>query len=158
MEGIQINFMRAVSFNGEHIKGFTIVELLIVIVVIGVLAGISIVAYTGVQGRAQDTALQSDANTIKKALELFFIDNNSYPICGGGSGHSCTLASIKPQLVPTYVNDLPDNSTYPNQYVATTADTHGNRWSVRMFKKSSSTYCQIGINYYTTWWSSSPAC
>lgn len=47
--------------------GFTIVELLIVIVVIGVLAAIVIVAYNGIQNRANDTAIQSDfANAAKK--------------------------------------------------------------------------------------------
>ena len=40
--------------------GFTIVELLIVIVVIGILAAITIVAYNGVQNKANDTAVQAD--------------------------------------------------------------------------------------------------
>jgi len=41
-------------------KGFTIVELLIVIVVIGILAGITIISYNGVTNRANDVAVQSD--------------------------------------------------------------------------------------------------
>ena len=49
-------------------RGFTIVELLIVIVVIAILAAISIVAYTGVQARARDSKRSSDLTQIKKAL------------------------------------------------------------------------------------------
>lgn len=143
--------------NKKH-YGFTIVELLIVIVVIAILAAISIVAYTGIQNRANDAALQSDANAIKKSLELYYVDNGSYPICSGGSGHSCTWASIKPQLVPEYVSETPEGATEPYQYVATNTSAHGDRWSVRMYKKTTSTHCQIGVRYYTTWWSSSPAC
>lgn len=40
--------------------GFTIVELLIVIVVIGILAGISVVAYNGVSSNARKAAMQSE--------------------------------------------------------------------------------------------------
>ena len=46
-------------------RGFTIVELLIVIVVIGVLAAITIVAYNGIQSRARDSARVSDINAIR---------------------------------------------------------------------------------------------
>jgi prepilin-type N-terminal cleavage/methylation domain-containing protein len=59
--------------------GFTIVELLIVIVVIAILAAITIIAYNGIQKRAQLSQYQSDAITIVKKAELFFADNAVYP-------------------------------------------------------------------------------
>ena len=63
----------------KHQSGFTIVELLIVIVVIAMLAAISVVAYTGIQGRARDTQRIQDMNTIVKALEAYKIANGHYP-------------------------------------------------------------------------------
>lgn len=58
--------------------GFTIVELLIVIVVIGILASITIVAYNGIQNRARDTQNQSEAASIAKVAELMGADS-AYP-------------------------------------------------------------------------------
>lgn len=74
-EGVTLFSM---SFMPKKQKGFTIVELLIVIVVITILATISIVAYSGVQQRARDNIRRSDINAIAKALELLYIDNNKY--------------------------------------------------------------------------------
>lgn len=63
------------------VRGFTIVELLIVIVVIGILAAIVIVAYNGIQNRALDTSVTSDLVNFHKKMELFkTTDSNSiYP-------------------------------------------------------------------------------
>ena len=60
-------------------RGFTIVELLIVIVVIAILASISVVAYVGIQQRARDTQRLSDLRSIAQALELYKVDNGHYP-------------------------------------------------------------------------------
>ena len=49
-------------------SGFTIVELLIVIVVIAILAAITIVAYTGIQERAKISALQSELSSVRKRI------------------------------------------------------------------------------------------
>jgi prepilin-type N-terminal cleavage/methylation domain-containing protein len=59
--------------------GFTIVELLIVIVVIGILAAITIVAYNGIQSRARDSIRYADAKAIVKALEIYKADKGYYP-------------------------------------------------------------------------------
>ncbi len=60
-------------------SGFTIVELLIVIVVIAVLAAISIAAYTNISNRANDAAVQSDLKGLATKLELYRVDNAGYP-------------------------------------------------------------------------------
>lgn len=60
--------------------GFTIVELLIVIVVIAILAAISIVAYNGIQNRAKNSQLASVVDTYVKAIEMYHAVEGSYPI------------------------------------------------------------------------------
>lgn len=60
-------------------QGFTIVELLIVIVVIAILAAISIVSYTGIQNRAYNTTAANDAATFAKKMELIKVDLGRYP-------------------------------------------------------------------------------
>ena len=65
--------------------GFTIVELLVVIVVIGVLAAITVVSYTGISNRAIVASLQSDLSNASKQFKLYTVDFGSYPT-GSGSG------------------------------------------------------------------------
>jgi prepilin-type N-terminal cleavage/methylation domain-containing protein len=60
-------------------SGFTIVELLIVIVIIGILAAITIVAYNGIQDRAQFAKAQSDVGMVNKKIALFNVDTGTYP-------------------------------------------------------------------------------
>lgn len=61
-------------------KGFTVVELLIVIVVIGILATLSIIAYSGVQNQARASTLQSDLEQAAKKLEQYKFNNaETYP-------------------------------------------------------------------------------
>lgn len=97
-------------------QGFTIVELLIVVVVIAILAAITIVSYNGITARANTSAAQSlAANVIKKA-ELYAADesNSGYPLTGSALTNSSN--SSKPYYMPsTSVNftsgvAVPDNT------------------------------------------------
>lgn len=60
-------------------KGFTIVELLIVIIVIGILAGIVVVTYQGVQNKARTTSAQQSAKQILDKAEVYNATMASYP-------------------------------------------------------------------------------
>lgn len=60
-------------------RGFTIVELLIVVVVIGILASIVVVAYNGVTKQAGDAAVRNDLSQVAKKLEIYKAQNGRYP-------------------------------------------------------------------------------
>lgn len=59
---------------------FTIVELLVVIVVIGILAAITIVAYTGITQRATAAGLIFDLDNASKQLKLYQVEHNAFPV------------------------------------------------------------------------------
>lgn len=60
-------------------RGFTIVELLIVIVIIAILAAITIVAYTGIQNRAKTTSNQATASQVSKKVQSYYTVASKYP-------------------------------------------------------------------------------
>lgn len=69
--------------------GFTIVELLIVIVVIGILAAITIVAYTGMQDRARATQMANGIAQYTRALASHVAISGSYPTSAYGGAIAC---------------------------------------------------------------------
>lgn len=92
-------------------KGFTIVELLIVIVVIAILASISVVAYNGIQQRARDSQRFSDFSLMQKALTMYYADNGAYPKCGTSTGSrgGCAWSDVASKLVPKCISKLPND-------------------------------------------------
>ena len=76
-------------------KGFTIVELLIVIVVIAILAAITVVAYTGIQNRAQNTQTVSATTTYLKAMMQYKAENGIYPDTYNSGYHITCLGGVE---------------------------------------------------------------
>lgn len=66
-------------------SGFTIVELLIVVVVIAILAAISLVAYSNIQNRANDSKTKAAVTQLEKAIRLYAVDNGPIIVAGYSS-------------------------------------------------------------------------
>ncbi len=60
-------------------KGFTLVELLIVIIIIGILATLVIVTFSGVQAKARDSKRQTDIGALDSHIEAYYAQNGWYP-------------------------------------------------------------------------------
>lgn len=105
-------------------QGFTIVELLIVIVVIAILAAISIVAYNGIQQRANNTKTITAANQVVKAISGYIAANGTYPSTGiycivPSDNTACTVGNSTNRTIDTtLMNNLQTISTLPSSSVA----------------------------------------
>jgi type II secretory pathway pseudopilin PulG len=90
--------------KNKHTQGFTIVELLIIVVVIAILATLVLVGFSGMQAKARDAERKSDIKSVAKFLETYYIDNGAYPpFVNAGAGMS--IASWRSSAFPNLSND-----------------------------------------------------
>ncbi len=151
--------MQKVGKNSQ--KGFTIVELLIVIVIIGILAALVIIGYNGILSRARDADRTSDLKTLKTAIEQYGVDYGYYPAAGTDNiGYSAD--ALLGLLVPNYIKAIPRDPQYPESgkvysYVRGTATS--NSYAVYIQGYEAKTPCKSGTNINTGWWGSGvPQC
>jgi general secretion pathway protein G len=87
--------------HGE--RGFTLIELMIVVAIIAILAGILIPNFVNARSQAQTAACESNLRAIATSLELYYADNQVYPTASG--------AAVQPSLLTAngvaYLNNTP---------------------------------------------------
>lgn len=106
-------------FRGYNLKsesGVTLLELLVVIAIIGVLAGgiIMVINPSGQIGKANDARRKSDLNQIQKSLEIYYQDNNAYPI---NTGSYQITGGLWGAAWPGYMAKVPSDQTTGRRYV-----------------------------------------
>lgn len=112
-------------------KAFTLIELLIVIAIIGILAGFILTNLSGARERARDARRKADLDAISKGLRMYYNDTQSFPASDGGyqiTGNPWggTLESDDGSTI--YINYLPYDpestatSTIGYQYYSTNTD------------------------------------
>jgi len=134
-------------------KGFTLVELLVAIGIIGILSSIAVVSVSNVRAKARDAKRIADVKQVQTALESFFNDQNAYPataraklgdtpaavLCGHKGQGNAVVYDF--QAAPnggtcdtvTYLNPVPKNPT-PNgkdyAYAAVGGDSYTLKFSL----------------------------
>ncbi|MDP2860654.1 MAG: type II secretion system protein [bacterium] len=81
-------------------KGFTLVELMIVITVIAILSTIAVVSFTRVQKQARDTKRKSDIRALATALQAYYTERNQYIVQVAETDVSTALTALKPTYIP----------------------------------------------------------
>lgn len=125
-EQLKLDWARIVRRHHAYIasnrRGFTVVELLIVIVVIGILAAIALVAYNGVTGKAREASLKSDLKNNSTQLEIDLQRSGSYPGSAGaandGQGLKTSSGNSMAYAIKPYGYCLAaSNSALPTSFV-----------------------------------------
>jgi len=93
-------------------KGFTLLELLVVIVVIGILALLVIPNLTSAPKKARDTDRKTDLGAIQKGLEEYFLSNSAYPAA------LTTLTTLTPPILKTLPTDMLNTGVYVYTYTS----------------------------------------
>lgn len=85
-------------------RGFTIVELVVVIIVVGIIAAITMVIYNNVQVDSRDTKRANDMALVGSYLETYFEKNGSYPAgCGGSTCEETAWYGFQaPDIISAY--------------------------------------------------------
>lgn len=99
-------------------KGFTLVELLVVISIISILVGMMGVAFNTQRAAARDTKRVAEVDALRKALEFFYTDNERYPSSGGGHWICMEESASFISDMENYLSMIPSDPLYPTEYEA----------------------------------------
>src|SRR5262245_20002147 len=92
-------------------SGFTLVELLVVVAVIGVLMAIAVTSFQDALDRSKQRTTMSDMRTISKAIEIYKADTGHYPASGQ------TMAQLVLLLIPYQTSVLPSIDAWKHTYI-----------------------------------------
>lgn len=125
-------------------RGFSLIELLTVIALIGILAGIITVNVSSGRAKARDAKRQADVSAVSAALEMYYAKNKIYPTTAGGWTWN-TLSVLEP-----YISNIPNDPQNPQSNEAVFGKGYvycsdGARYAVDATLEGSSTADVISI-------------
>ena len=134
-------------------KGFTVVELMVVVAVIALLATVAILSYQSAIKTGDDAKRQAEFNDIRNAVELYDSRKGALPVCSGDI--ECDISQVVSQLGVSGLQTLNQDGS-PIRYMSTNEAPKS--WAIRMYDKQTESYCKMGSNIRSGWWTTYGYC
>ena len=133
-----------IPYHLSRLSGFTLIELMVVISIIGILAGLTLSSYSGAQKQARDSQRRSDLNQYRNSLEVYAGANNlKYPSYANENAYNAATSLYSTHLTSVMSSALIDpvntgdniyyyrvNGTTATQYVLYGGLETGGFWEV----------------------------
>ncbi len=114
--------MKIFKFTEDGEEGFTLIELMVVVLIIGILMAIAIPTFLGTQKSAQDRSAQSNLKAVLTAEIAFYDSHGVYAGPGSGSG---TLGESDPEFASLLTSSAPNSSATTNPIYVVLAPASG---------------------------------
>lgn len=113
--------MELTSRNRRRLHGFTLVEIMIAVIIIGLLAALAIPAFNKVRSAARNTRFISDLRTFSQAFEAYSATNGTWPADGAPGAVPAGMAGDFKEMVWTASTSLGGNWDWDYQQFGVTA-------------------------------------
>jgi len=129
----------------KKLKGFTIIELLIVMAVIAILVGIAVPSFRAIQNQAWTAKAQGDIKVIKMACESYYIQHAAFPAVTTPPTYQTSLLAESPPMLESNLYDPFGGATTMYSYATSPNSKYYVIYSVGPGGNGSATVSNAGI-------------